>query len=390
MKLTGFRLRVGLGTVTLSVSLAALSLGPSNDASARPWPGKPGHGNFEDGTWQVLRLFGERPIGRSAPAVAAQGRWVYMFGGSHDDVVTGEVTLFEDFYRFDTARNRWHALSPEGTGPSARAFVPMVNDAESGQLLIYGGASFGDFFGDFEALGDLWSYDPNANQWTELSLDGAGPGGRSGAGLWMSDGKLYVFGGIDSFFQTHNDLWTYDLDSAQWQQLIADGDADSPPPRHEPLLGTSARRGTVTIYGGETVAEDFSFITLDDTWQYDNEQGTWQEVTPAPQDNIDPPRNFGAASQIRGSLYVHGGDIPGGEECGAVFLQNPTDELWRFDLKTERWNQLSPRGFPVARLKRNRAANVRGAMYVFGGYDFACVDGEGLQEWNTNVYRYRP
>lgn len=378
------------GAVLVTLSVVA-TWGTASSAVARPrcgGHGQPGH-HDHDGTWTMLPTSGQTPSGRSAPAVASQGRWVYAFGGSQDDVVTGAVTLHGDFYRLDTVRRRWHAVIVSGEQPPARAFAPMVNDPDARRLLMYGGATFGDFFSDFVALDDFWSFDPSTNTWTQLFTND-GPGGRSGATLWLDDGTLYLFGGIDSYFQTHNDLWAYDLASEQWQSVIPDGESSSPPARHEALSGGQLHAGKLTLYGGETVTEDFSFVTLDDTWQYDAALGTWQDITPAAADNISPPRNLGAAALVGDALYVHGGDVPGGELCGAVFAQNPTEELWRFDLDSEVWEQLTPGASPLARLKRSRGVEVGGEMYVLGGYDFTCANGVGTQKWNTKVYRYRP
>jgi len=381
-----------LGTVcVLAVSFGELGVG-GGEALARTEcrdENKPGKRN-DDGVWRRLSTSGVAPSGRSAPAVAAQGRFIYVFGGSHDDVVTGAVTLHDDFHRFDTVRNRWQSLPATGARPTARAFANLVNDPGSGQLVMYGGATFGAFFGDFAALDDLWAFDPESGYWTELGAANGGPGGRSGATLWIDDGQLYVFGGIDSTFRTYNDLWAYELASGTWLELIPDGEPTSPPPRHEALSGGVVRDGRVTLYGGETVTEDFSFVTLPDTWQYDLARGSWTELTPAPRHDLDPPRNLGAAALLGGALYVHGGDVPGGELCGAVFAQNPTRELWRFDLDRERWEELSPRGMPLARLKRTRGVEVGGAMYIVGGYDFTCAAGVGTQHWNDDVYRYEP
>lgn len=386
----GFRPILG-GVIALAVQFGGFGTG-EREALARHAcvderaPGK----RNQDGTWRTVRASGVTPSGRSAPAVAAQGRWIYVFGGSHDDVVTGEVTLYGDFHRFDTLRNRWQSVSVSGAQPPARAFAPLVNDPASERLVMYGGATFGDFFGDFVALEDLWAFDPDRGTWTELGADNVGPGGRSGATLWIDGGKLYLFGGIDSFFQTYNDLWTYEFATHIWLEVIPNGASTSPPARHEALSGSAVHDGRVTLYGGETVTEDFSFITLPDTWQYDLAQGTWQELTPAPQHDITPPRNLGAAALLGDALYVHGGDIPGGELCGAVFAQNPTDELWRFDLKAGRWKKLSPRGTTVARLKRSRGVEVGGAMYILGGYDFTCTAGVATQLWNDDVFLYEP
>jgi len=44
--------------------------------------------------------------------------------------------------------------------------------------------------------------------------------------------------------------------------------------------------------------------------------------------NIEPPRNYGAAAVVGTALYLHGGDVPGGQAgCGPPLPQNPTDQL---------------------------------------------------------------
>ena len=75
--------------------------------------------------------------------------------------------------------------------------------------------------------------------------------------------------------------------------------------------------------------------------------------------NISPPRNYGASAVVGTSMYLQGGDVPGGVGgCGAPFEQNPVAELWRFDLISRVWRQITPAGDPLVRLKRHAAATV--------------------------------
>lgn len=343
-----------------------------------------------DGHWATLETRGVGPTGRSAPAVAALGRNVYVFGGSQDDVVNGDVVLFDELYRFDTVRNRWQPIEPDGPRPTARAFASAAADPQERHVLVYGGASFGAFFSDFVALGDLWAYDVQTRSWIELVSTNAAPLGRSGATVWRDGRALYVFGGITTAFEARNDLWAFDLDTHTWTELIPQGAPGSPPPRHEAQSGGRVQGDRVLVYGGEALDETFTFVTLADTWSYAPSTGTWTELTPEPSDDIDPPRYLGASAVLGPRLFLHGGDIPGGDLCGAVFAQNPTDELWSFDPRRRVWSPLIPKGAPLPRLKRTRGVGVRGSMFVFGGYDFACDDGLPSQIWNTDVFRYQP
>jgi Galactose oxidase, central domain len=179
------------------------------------------------------------------------------------------------------------------------------------------------------------------------------------------------------------------IDANAWTELIPQGAAGSPPPRHEAATGKQGDR--LAIYGGESIDESFQFTVLGDTWEYRISSGTWSDVTPAPEDNIAPPRNYGTAVTLGAGMYLQGGDTPGGPDCGAVFPQNPTEQLWRFDLHDRVWEQQFPGGDPLVRLKRTNSARVGEAMYVLGGFDFAC---EGPvtphQIWNHDVYRFEP
>jgi N-acetylneuraminic acid mutarotase len=370
--------------------LAACSAGegpPGQVELGAELAGPPAQG---DGTWTRVAATGPAPSERSTPAVAAIGRWVYVFGGARDDVVNGGVAIYDDLHRFHTVDGRWQLLEPAGPVPPARVFAASAAHRASRRMLVFGGATFGPFFSDFSAFGDLWAYDVDANAWIELHPANAGPQARSRPSAWMVDDKLYVFGGVTSFFQVLNDLWVYDVAANAWTELIPDGAAGSPPPRHEAAAGNPVRGGRLVLYGGESIDEFFQFTVLPDTWEYDLEAGAWTDVTPAPADDIAPPRNYGSAAIVDRGLYLHGGDTPGGPDCGAVFPQNPTDELWRFDLDERTWERQFPGGDPLVRLKRTNAARVDGAMYVFAGFDFACVDGAPQQIWNQDVYRFQP
>jgi len=370
--------------ILASILLLACEGDPSSGDSFR------GSGHADDGHWTKLKTKGSAPSGRSAPAVATIDRSVYLFGGSFDDVVSGDVELYDDFYRFDTASSRWHELDPQGPRPAARAFAAATTDVASDRMLVYGGATFGPFFSDFVAFEDLWTYEADSGAWTELQPQNEGPQGRSGAAIWLWQGDLYLFGGITTFFEVRNDLWSFDLDTHAWTELIPQGAQGSPPPRHEAQHGGRVQGGRMLIYGGEALDENFAFLTLADTWAYQMSTGTWTELTPSPADDIDPPRYLGASALLHNRLYLHGGDMPGGEVCGAVFAQNPTDELWEFNPARRRWEPLLPSGDPLPRLKRSRGVAANGAMLVFSGYDFACNAGTPEQLWSSDVYRYRP
>ncbi|MDQ3915671.1 MAG: galactose oxidase [Actinomycetota bacterium] len=365
--------------ILLALSLIASVLLPQRAAQAA------------DGAWRKLVAVGPHPSERSAPAVASLGASVYVFGGVKDDFSTQTNTFYNDLHRFATDTNTWELLSPTGGPPPARAFASAAAHEASGRILIFGGGSFGPLFVDFVAFDDLWAYSVTDNTWTQLHPANEGPEARSGTSAWLIGNRMYIFGGVTApAFETLNDLWVYNLETNRWTELTANGAASSPPPRHVAQAGKRPVQGKLVLYGGESSLAS-GFRTLADTWQFDLGTNAWQDITPSAGSNIDPHRNYGAAGVIGNDMYLHGGDLPGGSMgCGAPFPQNPTEELWRFDVSRRVWTRLSPGGDPLVRLKRHAAAVVADRMYVFLGWDFKCEGTGPGQIWNLDVYSFDP
>lgn len=343
------------------------------------------------GAWTRIAPAGEALSPRSAPVAAAIGSQVFVFGGVKDDFSTGQYTFFNDLHHFDANTRRWSLLSPTGAAPAPRALAAAVSVEHRRQVVVFGGVSYTSDLSSIVTFDDLWSYDTLRNRWTQLRSATAGPIGRAGPAMWQVGDQIFVFGGATSSQQALNDLWAFDLRTSRWTQVTANGAAGSPVARFEGYTGTDARMGKLTIFGGITGA-DTGFVSKNDTWQFDLRSRTWAEVTPQSGTNVTPGRSSGAAASLGSSLLIHGGDVPGGSSgCGAGFPQNPTDELWRFDLKRLRWDKLTPGGDAAPRLKRTAAVSVEGRMLVFGGYDFSCPNGVGSgQVWNEAVYSYSP
>jgi N-acetylneuraminic acid mutarotase len=341
------------------------------------------------GQWTRIDPVGPAPAGRTTPAVAAVGSDIYLFSGVHDDFATFLYSYYDDLWRFDTASGTWSELFPTGAAPPVRTFAAAAADG-AGRMLVFGGSEFDAFFTVFIVYGDLWAYDPGANSWTELTADNAGPEPRSGANLWVDGNTAYVFGGITQFFQTKNDLWAYDLAAHHWTELIPDGAAGSPPPRHIAATG-KPKQGRVTVYGGEGLDPNtFEFSILEDVWQLDLATQTWSDVTPSGKDDLAQHRNYGASAVIGQKLLHYGGDIPGGSSgCGAPFPQNVSNALSSFQLQSHRWRSRPQNGDAPPPLKRTAGVEVDGSLYVLAGWDFDCDAGVGPgQTFNQSVYAY--
>lgn len=335
--------------------------------------------------WTTHKTKGAVPSVRSAPALGALGKHVYLFSGVFDSIAANPHVCYNDLYRFDTKSDQWIRLTPAGPVPPARAYAASASHPASERVFVFGGAFYSSpFYADFSVLNDLWAYDAKRNNWAQINASNPGPSGRSRPAAWMVDNKLYIFGGINAYFATLNDLWVYSLESNLWVELIPHGAVGSPPSRHEAMSGTRVQNGKLLIYGGEQVDADFNFLTLNDTWAYSLANNSWQNLTPAAPFNVDPPRNLAGAGVLEGSLYIQGGDKPGGDNGGGGFAQNVSNELWRFE--SGKWLEVARMGHKGPRLKRHRGVEVGNELFLFSGFDFV----NGAEVWNQTVYSYRP
>lgn len=335
--------------------------------------------------WTTHKSKGAVPSARSAPAVGALGKHVYLFSGVFDSITADPHVCYNDLYRFDTKSDQWRRLTPIGPLPPARAYAASASHPASDRVFVFGGAFYSSpFYADFSVYDDLWAYEAKRNRWSQINANNAGPSARSRPAAWMVGNNLYIFGGINAYFGTMNDLWVYSLDSNSWSELIPDGAAGSPPSRHEAMSGTRVQNGELLIYGGETVDETFTFVTLNDTWAYNLANNTWENLTPAAAFNIDPPRNLAGAGVLEGNLYIQGGDMPGGESGESGFAQNVSSDLWKFEYGT--WLEVTCPGESGPRLKRHRGVEVGNELFLFSGYDFV----NQTEVWNQTVYSYRP
>jgi hypothetical protein len=110
----------------------------------------------------------------------------YTFGG-----VAGSGNVVNELYEYNPANGVW---TPLATGPSARCAPLVVYDAINNLLWVYGGRDEVNPGGT--QFNDLWSYNPNNNQWTQR-LGPPGKQGRSDAGGAFNPNtrEIIVYGG---------------------------------------------------------------------------------------------------------------------------------------------------------------------------------------------------
>jgi hypothetical protein len=157
-------------------------------------------------------------------------------------------------------------------------------------MIVFGGVT-----NNLMLLNDVWQYSPLSNSWKELG-EGATvmdrPTPREGSSMVVADNDLnaLVFGGIGYGYVPYNDVWRFVMKTETWELLE---------------------------------------IIKDKEEKEDDTSREFKEPT------VPPPRWMHTAASVKGKqgteMYVFGG-------CSGTFA--PMDDLWRFDVKGKKWENM--------------------------------------------------
>ena len=281
----------------------------------------------------------------------------WLFGGEGIDS-TGHTGELDDLWEFDPSTNDWTWMggrnyavttffSNDGKpGVYGQLGVPSPSNLPGGRyssitwvdrqgnFWLFGGAGQ-DGAGDDGTLNDLWEFNPSTDEWTWMG--GANimpvlnpfengwygtlgvpdprnmPGGRSGAAGWLDNsGNLWLFGGdpggSGDAYGRLNDLWRYDLSSAEWTWM---GGGNGYYCAFDPIIGSNACASQPAVYGALGI--------------------TGAANTPA------GGSGFANWTDKNGNFWLFGGktsDVTG-QEGG--FYQGQINELWVYNPSIGEW-----------------------------------------------------
>lgn len=238
---------------------------------------------------------------------------LWMFGG-----VNATAHRFNDLWKYNPNTNQWTWISGESTTDIAGIYgtkgqSESINQPGSrydaiswvdnnGTFWIFGG--FGNSASNVGLLNDLWSYNPNTNQWTwvngsnqtgqsgnygniGVSSDSNTPGARNHRTpfAWADkNGNLWMFGGVgytNNKIGVLNDLWMYNPSTNQWTWQGGSSESNAfgtyntlgvtstnsvPGARHD-AIGWIDNYNNLWIFGGTGNSENTNG-NLNDLWKY--------------------------------------------------------------------------------------------------------------------------
>jgi N-acetylneuraminic acid mutarotase len=235
---------------------------------------------------------------------------IMLFGGLN----TTNHAWLGDTWFFSPQTNEWVNKNPD-VSPPKRSDVGLAYDLHNHQVLLFGGFQSGLLYED------LWEYNIDMNNWTELS-DINNPSARYGPSLIYNNmSKMsYLFGG-NSFIYS-NDLFCYNQSSLNWSLVPS---STLPPARYWHSMSFVNHLNIGFLFGGTNTE------ILGDTWFFNFNSSEWLNQSTL---NSPSPRLLSGMiyNNYDKKIYLYGG-------LGGYSIQN-YDDLWTFNFDSNRWAQI--------------------------------------------------
>ncbi len=275
----------------------------------------------------------------------------------------------------------WMPISPQGTPPPARYGHTAVYDQHGDRLLIYGGTDGTSYFGDVWAL-TLGS----SPTWSPLSSGGTAPAPRAfHSAIYDSvHDQMVIFGGTDGSSNLGDAAALALSPLPAWSAIAPLG--PSPPARqlHSAIYDTRNRR--MVVYGGKVKPD----TVLDDVWSLDLNTPAWTQLLPT---GTPPPGRSGHKAYydaLRSRMVVSLGTIVvycPTPTCVPPFDSRDAGDTWALTLTgPPEWTPISTNGLaPQNNASRLGAYHpLRNRLHVLGA-EAGSLDLEVSSAWNAEV-----
>ena len=331
-----------------------------------------------------------------------------LFGGQD-----GNGIAQSDTWVYDGAN--WLPKSP-GTIPPARVWHAMAFDANSGNIVMFGGCTSSNCS---TYLGDTWLW--NGTNWLPTAVQPLPPAPRQGAMMSFFPNNsviagpgVVLYGGSASGGTVKSDTWVWD--GTKWNSTVTTAFQG----RFFGAMSYDPNSGNIVLFGGENQSSQ----PLSDTWLWNGTD--WSQPNP-PVAHI-PPARFGQGQvfdPVRQLTVMFGGSNGAGDtwtwngqDWGLESTHaSPSPRQWLsmvYDIQhadtvvfgglsgsaivaevwtlgytyTGSWTLLNYNGIGGPAKRENMAAASDGGLvYLFGGFDGASVFND-TWEWDGNQFSH--
>ncbi len=213
----------------------------------------------------------------------------------------------------------------------------------------------------------LWRWSGWSSSWTSYPENLRPPGEVGQSLVWDSISSRYIsYGGVENNGLKNNETWTFEPNSAIWQNLSA---SNSPKGKELAAMFFSEGWNRSILFGG--VAEDGNLSN--ETWMFNGETNSWSKLQlpgDSPSARFDMATTIDYENQI---AYIFGG------RDANYHLSN---ELWSFNLNTLVWTKLASTGIKEISSAGIAFDNASNNLVLFGGNSL-----EGLSD-ETWLYNF--
>lgn len=244
---------------------------------------------------------------------------------------------------------------PKSSTPSARYGAKMIFDPVAKRTILFGGRA--DRIFGLKYYNDLWSFNPQSQNWEEIKTD-AKPAGRLSPGMVYDpeNHQIIIFGG-DTKEDRVGDTWIYDIAANYWEEISSE---KSPLPRSDMGMVYDKVNKVVILVSG--YCRDNFREQCNDTWVFDPQAQLWTEMQPANQ----PPIMYGHSlvyDAVNDEVLLLGGNIVETPSAGYV------EVLWRYRYIENRWEKLEWGSaiHPEPRYWQMTGTTKDGQLFFFGG-----------------------
>ncbi|MHA2276682.1 MAG: Kelch repeat-containing protein [Candidatus Kariarchaeaceae archaeon] len=265
-----------------------------------------------------------------------QSKKALLFSGwdlDNNDLRTTWVYNFVD----NSWKNMTATMVDPDVHPGARIGYNGAYDPINDQIIIFGGFNVctGGSPSSCVSWGDTWSYDMDANTWTDLKPDNSPPPHTYGQLVYDTESqKMLLFGGYGDGLVSMGETWVYDPAANNWTNM---NPVVSPPKRHAPIAIYDSHADRIIMFGGVDPRRGGREDHFNDIWSYDFNTNTWVELFPNGSPSKRTPQTFIYIPSIDKSLLTGGWinyelDIDHGQ---------PYNDSWLYDYTSNTWTEIT-------------------------------------------------